>query len=45
VAVTVRAAETVELKLATLLPVGTSGHQRLMEMRDAFHKASANPSR
>ena len=36
-----RAAETVDLKLATILPVGTSGHQRLMEMRDAFHKASA----
>src|SRR5687767_14145816 len=35
-----RAAETVDLKLATRLPVGTSGHQRLMEMRDAFHKAS-----
>ena len=41
VTVSVRAAETVEFKLATLLPVGTSGHQRLMEMRDAFHKASA----
>lgn len=41
VALASRAAESVELKLATLLPVGTSGHQRLMEMRDAFHKASA----
>lgn len=36
-----RAAETVDLKLATILPVGTTGHQRLMEMRDAFHKTSA----
>lgn len=35
------AAEVVELKLATIMPVGTSGHQRLMEMREAFHKASA----
>src|SRR3954469_16065482 len=36
----VHAAETVEIKLATILPVGTSGHQRLMEMRDAWGKAS-----
>jgi TRAP-type C4-dicarboxylate transport system substrate-binding protein len=41
VAVASPAAEVVDLKLATILPVGTSGHQRLMEMRDAFHKASA----
>jgi TRAP-type transport system periplasmic protein len=39
-AVALHAAETVELKLATILPVGTTGHQRLMEMRDAFHKAA-----
>lgn len=30
----------VEIKLATILPAGTSGHQRLMEMRDAWQKAS-----
>lgn len=41
VAVASHAAEVVDLKLATILPVGTTGHQRLMEMRDAFHKASA----
>jgi TRAP-type C4-dicarboxylate transport system substrate-binding protein len=35
-----RAAESVDLKLATILPVGTSGHQSLMEMRDAFHQAA-----
>jgi TRAP-type transport system periplasmic protein len=40
-ALTARGGETVDLKLATILPIGTSGHQRLMEMRDAFHKASA----
>src|SRR5688572_23026311 len=39
-AVALPAAETVELKLATILPVGTTGHQRLMEMRDTFHKAA-----
>ena len=40
----VRAAEAnkpVEIKLATILPVGTSGHHRLMEMRDTWHKSSA----
>jgi TRAP-type C4-dicarboxylate transport system substrate-binding protein len=30
----------VEVKLATVLPVGTSGHQRLMEMRDSWQKSS-----
>jgi len=34
------AAETVDIKLATILPVGTSGHQSLMEMRGAWQKAS-----
>jgi TRAP-type C4-dicarboxylate transport system substrate-binding protein len=34
------AAETVEIKLATMLPVGTSGHKSLMEMRGAWQKAS-----
>lgn len=34
------AAEPVEIKLATILPLNTSGHQGLMEMRDAWHKAS-----
>ena len=33
-------AETVEIKLATILPVGTSGHQSLMEMRAAWQKAA-----
>ena len=33
-------AENVEIKLATILPVGTSGHQSLMEMRAAWQKAS-----
>jgi len=33
-------AKPIEVKLATILPVGTSGHQRLMEMRDAWHKSS-----
>jgi TRAP-type C4-dicarboxylate transport system substrate-binding protein len=28
----------VEIKLATILPADTSGHQRLMEMRDAWRK-------
>lgn len=37
----VSAAEPVEIKLATILPAGTSGHQGLMEMRDAWHKAAA----
>jgi TRAP-type C4-dicarboxylate transport system substrate-binding protein len=41
VALASHAAEVVDLKLATIVPVGTTGHQRLMEMRDAFHKASA----
>jgi TRAP-type C4-dicarboxylate transport system substrate-binding protein len=36
-----RAADTVEIKLATILPVGTSGHQRLMELRDAWQKTAA----
>ncbi len=36
----VGAAETVEIKLATILPVGTSGHQNLMEMRAAWQKAA-----
>ena len=34
------AAEPVEIKLATILPVGTSGHQNLMEMRAAWQKAA-----
>ena len=38
--VAVRAAEPVEIKLATILPLNTSGHQGLMEMRDAWHKAA-----
>ena len=33
-------ADTVEIKLATILPVGTSGHQSLMEMRAAWQKAT-----
>jgi TRAP-type C4-dicarboxylate transport system substrate-binding protein len=33
-------AGTVEIKLATILPVGTSGHQNLMEMRAAWQKAA-----
>jgi TRAP-type C4-dicarboxylate transport system substrate-binding protein len=33
-------AEPVEIKLATILPAGTSGHQSLMEMRAAWHKAA-----
>jgi TRAP-type C4-dicarboxylate transport system substrate-binding protein len=40
-AATVRAADPVEIKLATILPLNTSGHHGLMEMRDAWHKASA----
>jgi TRAP-type C4-dicarboxylate transport system substrate-binding protein len=36
----VRAAEPVEIKLATILPLNTSGHQGLMEMRDVWHKAA-----
>jgi len=35
-----QAAETVEIKLATIMPVGTSGHQSLMEMRAAWQKAA-----
>ncbi|MDO8541060.1 MAG: TRAP transporter substrate-binding protein DctP [Opitutaceae bacterium] len=31
----------VEIKLATILPSGTSGHQRLMELRDTWQKDSA----
>ena len=34
-------AKPIEVKLATIMPVGTSGHQRLMELRDAWTKASA----
>jgi TRAP-type C4-dicarboxylate transport system substrate-binding protein len=40
----VRAADSpkpVEIKLATILPVGTSGHLGLMEMRDTWQKLSA----
>ncbi|MDD3179455.1 MAG: TRAP transporter substrate-binding protein DctP [Opitutaceae bacterium] len=33
-------AENVEIKLATILPVGTSGHQNLMEMRAAWQKVA-----
>ena len=33
-------AEPVEIKLATILPAGTSGHQSLMEMRAAWQKAA-----
>jgi TRAP-type C4-dicarboxylate transport system substrate-binding protein len=32
----------VEIKLATILPAGTSGHQRLMELRDTWTAASAS---
>jgi TRAP-type transport system periplasmic protein len=35
-----RAVETVEIKLATIMPVGTSGHHSLMEMRAAWQKAA-----
>ncbi|MDO8539228.1 MAG: TRAP transporter substrate-binding protein DctP [Opitutaceae bacterium] len=35
-----RSAVPVEIKLATILPVGTSGHQSLMEMRAAWQKAA-----
>jgi TRAP-type C4-dicarboxylate transport system substrate-binding protein len=35
-----RAADPVEIKLATIMPVGTSGHQSLMEMRAAWQKAA-----
>ena len=35
-----RAAETVEIKLATIMPVGTSAHKSLMEMRAAWQKAA-----
>lgn len=31
----------VEMKLATILPAGTSGHQRLMELREVWQKSSA----
>lgn len=42
VALLARAADPiVEIKLATILPAGTSGHQYLMEMRDAWQKISA----
>jgi TRAP-type C4-dicarboxylate transport system substrate-binding protein len=34
------AAAPLEIKLATILPAGTSGHLSLMEMRDAWHKAA-----
>jgi TRAP-type C4-dicarboxylate transport system substrate-binding protein len=33
-------AEPVEIKLATIIPVGTSGHKSLMEMRAAWQKAA-----
>jgi TRAP-type C4-dicarboxylate transport system substrate-binding protein len=33
-------ADAVEIKLATILPVGTSGHQNLLEMRAAWQKAA-----
>lgn len=33
-------AAPVEIKLATILPVGTSGHKNLMEMRAAWQKAA-----
>jgi TRAP-type C4-dicarboxylate transport system substrate-binding protein len=33
-------AAPVEIKLATILPVGTSGHQNLMEMRAAWQQAA-----
>jgi TRAP-type C4-dicarboxylate transport system substrate-binding protein len=36
----VHGAAPVEIKLATILPAGTSGHQQLMAMRDAWAKAS-----
>ena len=35
-----RGAETVEIKLATIMPVGTSAHKSLMEMRAAWQKAA-----
>ena len=35
-----RAAEPVTIKLATILPAGTSGHQSLMELRDTWQKVS-----
>ena len=41
IAAPTRAADPVEIKLATILPLNTSGHHGLMEMRDAWHKASA----
>ncbi len=34
-------AAPVEIKLATILPAGTSGHQRLMEMRETWATSSA----
>ncbi|MBM3854257.1 MAG: hypothetical protein FJ399_14045, partial [Verrucomicrobia bacterium] len=34
------AAAPVEIKLATILPAGTSGHQNLMEMRAAWQKTA-----
>lgn len=34
------AGKPVDINLATILPAGTSGHQRLMEMRDAWTKSS-----
>ncbi len=36
----VMSAAPVEIKLATILPVGTSGHKSLMEMRAAWQKAA-----
>lgn len=35
-----RAAAPLEIKLATILPKDTSGHHRLMELRDAWQSAS-----
>ena len=35
-----RGADTVEIKLATIMPVGTSAHKNLMEMRAAWQKAA-----
>lgn len=39
-AVAVHAADVTEIKLATILPAGTTSHQCLMELRDAWLKAS-----
>jgi TRAP-type transport system periplasmic protein len=42
---TAAAAERVDIKLATILPEGTSAHNRLMELRDTWHKTSAQTVR